>query len=653
MAREDEDHTDRVGGRTLGDLLDRLGIGAFHIDHTNGTITDGTHAFARMFGYDTVDALIGKPAVNHYADPKERAEAAARIFGHPDLARDGHIRFEARRLDRDGVPLDVLMALLPTYDGDGRVVGSHVLIERLGPRRSADKAFRLSEERFRIFFDTSPVGMALTTPDGRVVRANASLCAFLGRTDHALIGFPLATFMHRDDGDPVGLGVGDATGGDDDGREERDGVVGVERRFVHLDGRAVWGSVSASWLEDQGARHSRVVIVQDITRQKRLDEVLVRSQKMAAVGLLAGGIAHDFNNLLSAILGNLTLGLADHPAGDPAREPLENALVAATRARDLTQQLITFARGGSPVRRAASVIQIARDTARLALSGRNASIELAHAIDLWGVEVDPGQVSQLFQNLWVNAAEAMPGGGTISVRAENVRIGKGGPVAPGPGRYVRVDVTDHGIGIPEPDLARIFEPYFSTKALGRGLGLPAVLSIAERHGGHVDVQSQLGKGTTFAVYLPALAADTTPASAMAAAPIKGLAGVRVLVMDDEESVRMVAAACLRRAGAVVETVDEGERAVSAYARARTDATPFEVVLLDLTVRSGVGGIEAARRICDRDPTARCVVMSGYSDDPVLADFRTYGFVGVVPKPFTYQQLVTVVGEVVLGNRGAG
>lgn len=649
MVGEDEDHVERIEGLTLGALLDRLDIGAFYVDHTTGTVTDGTNTFARLFGYSGRAEMIGMSAGSRYADPKERAETTARIGQHPDLARDGYIRFEAQRLCKDGTPIDVLMALLPTFDANGRMVGSHVVIERLGPRRDADKGFRLSEERFRVLFDTSPIGMALTTPEGRIVRANASLCAFLGRTEEALVGAPLATFMHPDD-DPTGIGLGVATDGEDAAADGADRMVGVERRFVHLDGRALWGSVSASWLQDQGVRHSRVVIVQDITRQKRLDEVLVRSEKMAAVGLLAGGIAHDFNNLLSAILGNLTLGLSEHPSGDPAREPLEHALVAATRARDLTQQLITFARGGSPVRCAASVIQIARDTARLALSGRNASVELAHALDLWGVEVDPGQVSQLFQNLFINAAEAMPAGGTIAVRAENVTVGRDAQVALGPGRYVRVDVTDRGIGIRHEDLARIFEPYFSTKDRGRGLGLPAVLSIAERHGGHIDVQSQLGKGTTFAVYLPALAAGNIVATATEAAPTKGLASARILIMDDEESVRMVAAACLRRAGAVVETVEEGDRAIRAYERALEAATPYAVVLLDLTVRSGVGGVEAARRLRERDPSARCLVMSGYSDDPVLADFRAYGFVGMVPKPFTYQQLVAAVSEVVARDR---
>jgi CheY-like chemotaxis protein len=266
------------------------------------------------------------------------------------------------------------------------------------------------------------------------------------------------------------------------------------------------------------------------------------------------------------------------------------------------------------MRDALSVVPIMREAARLALAGQKASLDLPNGSELWELDVDAAEIRQLFVDLFLDAAQTMPAGGTITVRAENVLVEAADPLALAPGRYVRVEVAGRGIG------------------------------RAERY---VPARARAAAARPSLAHAPA-----SGAAATAAAPTR-LDGTRILVMDDEESVRAVAAACLRHAGAVVETVADGARAVDAYARALEASAPFAVVLLDLTVRGGMGGVEAARLLCERDPRARCIVMSGYADDPVLANFGAHGFAGVVPKPFSYQQLVRVVGEVLARGPGAG
>ena len=621
--------------------LEAIGIGTFTIDHVTGTITTCSLAFARMFGFATAEAMRGVVVAQHYADPKEREEASARIYGHPDLKRDGYIRFEAQRTRRDGTPIDVLFSLVPTFGADGQVACVSGLAELLSQRRNADKAFRASEERFRALFETSAVGMALATPQGLIVRANAAFCAFLDRAEQDTVGRPLLDFVHPGDYADAALQLALPADG------SSPPLVGAQWRFARADVEPVWANVSSSWLVQDGVPHSRVVIVQDVTQQKHMEMLVQRVEKLEAVGLLAGGIAHDFNNLLTGILGSVSLALTDSTLTARTRSSLELAEGSGLRARELTQQLITFAKGGSPVKKAVSIVQIAEQTAAFCLSGARCGITFTVARHLRGVEADAGQLGQMFQNLLMNAAEAMPRGGDIRVRFANADITRADHPVLRAGPYVRIDVEDSGEGISESHLARIFDPYFSTKERGSGLGLATVLSVAQRHGGHVEVRSRLGEGSVFSVFLPASdAIADVPVRAPREATVAHKAGSRVLVMDDEPSVREVAKAALEHAGHTCTTTNDGQEAIAEYERALLAGTPYDVIILDLTVRGGMGGVDALQRIRALDPAVRAIVSSGYSTDPVMADCRAYGFAAVVPKPFTLEQLVQAVRELV-------
>jgi len=396
---------------------------------------------------------------------------------------------------------------------------------------------------------------------------------------------------------------------------------------------------------DESGKVSLVVEhIRDITERKKLEEEILKSQKLESLGVLAGGIAHDFNNLLTSVLGNISLAKALAGHNDKIARRLEDAEKATLRAGDLTRQLLTFSRGGAPVKKSVSMRQILSDSASFALRGSNVRCELQIPDNLFPVEADPGQISQVVNNLIINADQAMPDGGIILVTAENALVGPGElPTIPA-GNYVKLSVRDGGCGIPEANLDKIFDPYFTTKPKGTGLGLATVYSIIRKHGGLITVDSTLGKGTTFHVYLPASDSEAGPEVSPAQHVTKGTG--RILVMDDEEVIREVACEILGHLGYEAVSCRNGEEALNIYDKAM-GASPFTAVLMDLTIPGGMGGKETMKRLLQIDPRVKGIVSSGYSNDPVLANYREYGFHGVVMKPYDIAELGNVLHQVLL------
>ena len=388
----------------------------------------------------------------------------------------------------------------------------------------------------------------------------------------------------------------------------------------------------------------------EMVERQRMEDELARAQKLESLGVLAGGIAHDFNNLLGAIMGNLSLALLDCEPSHPSHRQIENAEKASLRAQELTQQLLTFSKGGIPLKTPASISGIIREAAGFSLLGSRVTYELLVADDLWAVEADEGQMTQVFQNLFINADHAMPDGGVIQVAARNMEPGPDTLPFSAEGRYVHVTIKDHGAGITPENLPRIFDPYFTTKQKGSGLGLAAAYSIIKKHNGHITVDSVLGKGTVFHIYLRAT--DERPKANAAAAKVRMGSG-RVLVMDDEEDMRRTTGDMLSRLGYSVAFAEEGLQAVVRYQQALEAGIPFDAVVLDLTVPGGMGGKEAVRKLLQIDPQARVIVSSGYSQDPVMAEYRDHGFEGRVTKPFRLKELSEVVAAVVTGRAREG
>ena len=618
-----------------------LDVGAFRIDNTTGRITWANEACARIVGLPSASSVVGMAATDFYADPQERKEIQARLEASESFRKTGVTRLQVRRTRHDGGdPVDVTLGVCASFDDAGRIVQIDCTMEEASPRGGVENAFRASEARFRKMFDTSTAGMMLTDVAGHIQRVNAALCRLLGRSEQELLGAEGASLIHPED-----------RYGQPSPEAYPDGCVG-QLRMLHADGRTILCIVSCSWLMgDDGKPHSLVGSLQDITELRENELRMQRLDKLESLGVLAGGIAHDFNNILAVILGNLSLATRRPDAGPMTREALAQAEEAGKRARELAQQLVTFAKGGTPVKRTASVAAVVREAAGFYLRGSNVAVELSVAPALWLSELDPAQMSQVLQNLFINAVQAMPHGGTVHVDAENVVLdGSGAPLPRG--RYVRIRVRDEGVGIPHENLGRIFDPYFSTKDGGTGLGLAMAHSIVHRHGGHLSVESAPGKGTTFSVWL--VASETAVVQpTQAASPRTEMPRSRVLVMDDEPGLRRVVAAILGEQGLAVDTTANGQQAVEAYAAALAEHQPYSVVILDLTVPGGLGGVETLKRLRALDPEVRAIVSTGYSSDPVMADCRAYGFVAAVPKPYTAIELESAVRDVVTAPREKG
>jgi nitrogen-specific signal transduction histidine kinase/ActR/RegA family two-component response regulator len=394
-----------------------------------------------------------------------------------------------------------------------------------------------------------------------------------------------------------------------------------------------------------------LVILRDITNRKRAEQELLRAQKLESLELVASGLAHDFNNLLTANVANISLAKIRTDPDSPAYDALTRAEKAAAKARDLTRQLLDFAKGRSPFKTLSSLAALLRDSVTLSLSGSNVRCELKIAEDLWTTEVETSQISMVFQNLLINAQQAMPSGGTVTVRAENLEVGAearehGTPLCEG--RYVRVSVEDTGLGIPAELLPKIFDPYFTTKPTGSGLGLATSYAVVKKHKGHIEVESSPGQGTKFHVLLPA-SEQLVRSSESLDQPLAHGKG-RILIMDDEQGVREAAADLLTLMGYDVATAENGARAIEQFRAAMQAERPFAAVILDLTVPGGMGGAEAIKRLLKLDPAAKVIVCSGHVDEPIVTDYREYGFVGAIVKPYSHVELNEALHKAISGEQ---
>ncbi len=384
-----------------------------------------------------------------------------------------------------------------------------------------------------------------------------------------------------------------------------------------------------------------VGLTMDLTDQRTLTDQMHKTQKLESLGLLASGIAHDFNNLLMAVVGHISLARMQQKAGANTEPLLEEAERACLRAQALTQQLMTFARGGEPVPEVVHLPELLRESARFATAGSRCRCELDVPSDLWPALVDLGQIHQVINNLILNSVQAMPQGGIIGVAAENVNAGP--ELGVEAGRYVRFLVADAGVGISADDLARVFDPYFTTSPENHGLGLAVAHSIVTRHGGTITIDSHEGEGSVAVVLLPAAEPGAARVEVVAEPAARGSG--RVLVMDDEAALRSVTTTMLESLGYSAEAAASCLEAVALFEKARAERRPFRAAVLDLTVPGGPGGLECMARLRAIDPGIRAVVSSGYSSDPVLANYDQHGFAGVLPKPFSREQLGAVLRDV--------
>ena len=406
-----------------------------------------------------------------------------------------------------------------------------------------------------------------------------------------------------------------------------------ELRLVSMQAAPLKGTIEAG--------NGTVLVLRDIALEREVADQRLRHQKLESLGLLAGGIAHDFNNILTGILANISLASIEGTRGSAVGDLLEEAEQACLRAQSLTTQLLTFARGGAPVKTTLVVAKPVREAAELTLRGSQCWLVLKVASDVAPVSADEGQLVQAITNLVMNAKQAMPSGGQVSIHIDNAAVSTDElPLAPG--SYVRIGVRDQGSGIAPEHLPRIFDPYFTTKPTGSGIGLTSVHSIVKQHGGYVGVSSTLGSGTEFSVYLPALESKPSQGEDAPAREVSGRRQ-RVLVIDDDADVRRALNRALSRLGHDCVIVGHSSSAFEAVDAALRDRVPFDAIFVDLTMPGDLTGMQVIARLVERKTGAKLIVMSGYSTDLVMANYREHGLSARLQKPFTVTDIEDVLG----------
>ncbi len=507
-----------------------------------------------------------------------------------------------------------------------------------GRLRESMEDLRFREEKYRGLYEDALEGFFQTSVDGKPISINKAMARIFGYSSieemmSSITDIANQVYANSDD-----------RGHFLEKLFEQGVIFGDEMEFVRKNGEKFWASLSGRLVRDDGGKPLYIDgIVSDISDRKRVERELLRVQKLESVGVLAGGIAHDFNNLLTAILGNISLARGEVAKNDKTTRLLFAAETATLRARNLTNQLLTFSKGGIPVRKSIRLNDVLRDSTTFSLSGSSVVCEFLIPEDTWPVYADEGQISQVISNVVINAAQAMSGGGNMKLTCENVIIGESSDEPLASGKYVKVVVEDRGEGIDQEDLGKIFDPYYTTKEHGRGLGLATVYSIIRNHQGHISVESTKGVGTTVAFYLPiseeAVVLESEVENAIAQR--KG----RILVMDDDEMVRDVAGEMLRQSGYEVAFAVEGGQAIKMYADAMKSGKFYDAILMDLTIPGGIGGKEAMKKLLEIDPNVKAIVSSGYSNDPIMSNYKDFGFAGVVPKPYRMNDLAEKLREV--------
>lgn len=414
-------------------------------------------------------------------------------------------------------------------------------------------------------------------------------------------------------------------------------ITGATRRLVD--------ELSVEYNNDGGI--SKIVgVTQDITDRKKIDEDIQRAQKLDSIGLLAGGIAHDFNNILTMIMGHISL--AKIKATDNKDNEMYNTLSqseeAAYRAKDLTQQLITFSKGNLLTKETIHLKPILNESANMSFSGSKVIHILNYTNDIFNVSADQGQIRQVVNNIYLNAKQSMPNGGLVTTTCEQVMLDNNNNENLKPGQYIKISIKDEGTGIEKKNLKIIFDPYYTTKTAGHGLGLSTCYSIIKNHDGTIEVNSEFGKGSIFSIYLPATSDDIVHFTSDSKA-IERSEG-KVLLMDDEESIGEYIIALLTRYGYTVDHVLRGEDTIEYYNNALKDNNPYKVVILDLTIKGGLGGRETIEKLLEIDPDVQAIVSSGYSQDPIMVNYKKFGFKTSVSKPYMSKEILLAVDNLV-------
>jgi len=523
----------------------------------------------------------------------------------------------------------------PVRDEKGDVIGAIETTMNITERKKAEEELGKTKERYQKIVENANEWIWILDMEGNFTYANRAAIEDSGYKFENWLGRSFEPIVVEEDLSKVKRIFAETLAGKSQN---------YELKIKDKRGNIITLHVNTAPLLEEGEAVGTVSVGRDVTEEKEKERDLIRMDKLESIGVLAGGIAHDFNNLLMGIMGNISLASMNID-DDETKELLSDAAKASKKASRLTEQLLTFSKGGEPIKEKTSIKDIIIESAEFVLHGSNVKCQYNFPEDLWKVMADKGQISQVINNIVLNADQSMPEGGEISITGDNVVLGSNDTLPLPEGKYIKITIEDEGMGIPEEHLNKIFDPYFSTKRKGHGLGMTTVYSIIQKHEGHIKVESKLGEGTTFYIYLPAVEGDNGKGGEEKK-ELYLLEKKKILLMDDEEVVRKVIGRMLEDRGSEIVFAEDGKEAVKKFKEAKNTPKSFDAVILDLTVPGGMGGKETVKKIRKMDSKVKIIVASGYYNDPVMANYEKYGFNGVIAKPFNTEELVRVLKNVI-------
>jgi len=599
-----------------------------------------------IFGYSS-DEAKGR----NFEDLIRHPDVKQEVYNNTNQILSGQIvkPMESVRYRKDGNSVHVRISVAPIII-DGVVKGAVILYTDISERKKAEEDLNKSEQNYRDIVEQTSDLITKVNKKGRITFVNHMSQEIFGLSPHECVGMSAFDFVHPSDKKYTQKWFNDMVA--------MQKVKGkIENRQVGKNGKSHNMLWTCNLLYDSSGNIIEINgTAKDITERKKLQEDTLKARKLESLGEMAGGIAHDFNNLLYMITGNISLAQDDLNPETRTSEALKNAEEACFKAKNLTAKLITFSKGGAPVKKIASIKELLKASVGSALKESDIKTEISIVDNVRKANIDENQIKHVIHNIVVNAKESMDNKGQLKATCENIDIDKDNQRL-SHGKYIKITVKDQGCGIPEEILKKIFDPYFSTKEIGhkkgQGLGLGVSHSIVEKHNGLITVESDLKKGSIFSIYLPAMKLSKTENSSVSKEktisqkPLnQSITGKnKILVMDDEEMIRNLMSRFLNKLGYDVETCTEGGKAVEIYKNAMESKKPFNIAILDLTNKSGMGGQETMKRLLEIDPAVKGIIITGYSSDSVVENYKAYGFSGILQKPSTTEALQKVINEV--------